>query len=102
MKSVLQTAALLIGSVSAKAEWDYLKYGEDAPWDGECKSGKNQSPINLILDPAQDTYPRASGDKFTKNYNNQPGVTNTFNGHTTQLNFDANNGKMQFTSQISS
>jgi len=58
MKSVLSTAALLMGSVEAKAEWDYLKLGAD--W-SDCPKN-NQSPINFITDPATDKYPRVSGD----------------------------------------
>ena len=102
MKSVLSAAALLLGSVSAKAEWNYLTLGAD--WANEAKkecTGPNQSPIDLFMDPASDKYPRVYGDDFTKNYNNQALVKNGFNGHTTQLNFDAKNGDMFFTSQIS-
>ena len=97
MKSVLQTAALLaLGSVNA-ADWDYKQNGKDWPA-AECVNGPNQSPIDLNLDPAMDKYPRVSGDQFTKEYNNQGAVNMAFNGHTSQLNFDAKNGKMQFTS----
>jgi len=47
-----------MGSVEAKAEWDYLKLGAD--W-SDCPKN-NQSPINFITDPATDKYPRVSGD----------------------------------------
>ena len=103
MKSVLSAAALLLGSVSAKAEWNYLTLGADWPTleKDACTNPKNQSPIDLVSDPALDKYPRVSGDEFTKNYNNQAAVKNGFNGHTTQLNFDNKNGAMSFTSQVS-
>ena len=101
--------SLLVASSSA-ASWNYATNGAD--W-GDVNAGgdpacllSNQSPINLVSYNKDDkesfpykTYP-STDDMYRKSYSNQFESALNFNGHTTQLDLDPNDGVNAFNSNM--
>ena len=105
---MISKLSLLVASVSS-ASYDYATNGADWPSlsvpDNQCGS-TNQSPIDLISynpDKKEDfpykRYP-ATDDQYRKSYSNQFASALTFNGHTTQLDLDPNDGVNTFNSKM--
>ena len=83
------------------ASWDYSTNGADWPSINSDCALTNQSPINLISPDNKDFKYKVYGsdeDSITKAYSNQIDGTMFFNGHTTQLNLDENDGENGFKS----
>lgn len=109
---MISKLSLFVASASSAAVWNYATNGADWPSlsatdvpDNLCGS-TNQSPIDLISynpDKKEDfpykRYP-ATEDQYRKSYSNQFASALAFNGHTTQLDLDPNDGVNTFNSKM--
>jgi len=87
----------------ASADWDYSQNGADWP-DGFLNCGSiNQSPINLVTPDSEEfdyEIYKARDDAYTKSYANPVDANVNFNGHTSQVDLDTEDGRTMFNSKL--